>query len=297
MELNRPTHSLYLEPDDDGLLIGKGHEWTKEKHHYVKRYIDMFTRSMGKKSWRNRRYIDLFAECGKLRSEETDDIFLGSPLLALTVTSPFTDCVFVEMDEKKHEALIERCNHVAPPPKIKIFCDDSNQVVDAIVSDINRRDNLYIDGEWPSINLAFLDPYGLELHWDTVKKLASVKKMDLIIYYSQMGITRNLADFLASDEQTAADRFFGGVGWKEIAWPAHRDGKTDAQLHRLLMDYYKANLEELGYVDLKESPEPIMRQSKGAPLYRLIFASKHKLGAKLWKEANKVSLYGQKSLF
>lgn len=293
MTMPQPVVPSYFEPVEDGLLISKGHDWSIEKHHFVRRYIEMFTKSMKDKPWRNRRYIDLFSECGKLRSKESGKIFLGSPLLALTTEHPFTDCIFVEIDKDKAAALDTRCQAHTTPPNYGIYVGDSNKVVHEIVREIQALDRRNQFGRWSSLNLAFLDPYGLELHWSTVEALASVVKMDLIIYYSHSSISRNLDTYLISGTDTNADHFFGGREWRDIARQTIEQGRQ-RYLHRTLMDYYKSKLADLGYVDLNESPEPTIKMGKGQgpPLYRLIFASKHKLGAKFWREANKVSLYG-----
>jgi len=43
--------------------------------------------------------------------------------------------------------------------------------------------------------------------------------------------------------------------------------------------------------------EPLIRNTeRNAPLYRLIFASKHSLGNKIWNEVTKKNYYGQQNL-
>ena len=44
--------------------------------------------------------------------------------------------------------------------------------------------------------------------------------------------------------------------------------------------------------------EPLMRNAaRKAPLYRLLFASKHPLGTRFWQEVTKRDVYGQRRLF
>ena len=67
-----------------------------------------------------------------------------------------------------------------------------------------------------------------------------------------------------------------------------------------LIDLYKNQLSKLGYEDIHDQEagcEPIMRNTKQAPLYRLIFASKHKRGHDFWEKVTARDLYGNKRLF
>ncbi len=90
-----------------------------------------------------------------------------------------------------------------------------------------------------------------------------------------------------ADEETIIDRFFGDTDWRKVYEKYHL--KEPSTVHKHLIDYYKSKLVALGYEDIKdvedyESAEPIMRNTRQAPLYRLIFASKHKKGHDFWKE-------------
>ena len=71
---------------------------------------------------------------------------------------------------------------------MRLLQGDANEKVYDITHEIKKIDSEYIEGVWPSLNLAFLDPEGLELRWSTVAELAQMNRMDLIIHYSQQGI-------------------------------------------------------------------------------------------------------------
>ncbi len=64
------------------------------------------------------------------------------------------------------------------------------------------------------------------------------------------------------------------------------------------MDHYKDNLKQLGYKEVlrddETGDEPLIRNSqKNAPLYRLLFASKHPLGNDFWHKVVSRNVYGQ----
>ena len=129
--------------------------------------------------WLERNYIDLMAGPGKNRVKDTGEILLGSPLLSLITKYPFTTCYFVDLEQINTDALKKRCSASQITERIHIDTSDCNNLIDSIVTKIKRTEQL-------SLNLAFLDPEGMELHWETVAKLASIRRMDLSYPYINM---------------------------------------------------------------------------------------------------------------
>jgi hypothetical protein len=69
-------------------------------------------------------------------------------------------------------------------------------------------------------------------------------------------------------------------------------------LHRQLIDLYQIKLQDLGYSEVRRGDEigdePLIRNVKrNAPLYRLLFASKHPLGEKFWHDITRRDIHGQ----
>ena len=73
-------------PEDDGLPTASVKSWSRDKHHFLRRYIDAFTTSMKDKRWGGLHYIDLFAGPGIERLED-GSLEWGSPLIAATIRS------------------------------------------------------------------------------------------------------------------------------------------------------------------------------------------------------------------
>lgn len=290
----------YMQPQEDGLPMRSSGSWVAEKLDYLERYINIFEISMRDKPWRRRHYIDLFAGPGKCLVSETGDVHLGSPLLALMTSHPFTGYFFVDRDADNIAVLEQRCSVVPVHDRVQYLVGDSNQVVQEIVEYILSIDREHIPGSWSSLNLAFLDPDGLDLHWDTVVALAQPYTMDLIIHYPQGGLNRYMGRAFKSAGQTAVDLFFGGTEWREI-YEKWQSKQTRFGIHRLLMDHYKEKLQDLGYEeafrDDEVGDEPLIRNAKRrAPLYRLLFASKHPLGRDFWHEVTRRDVHGQMRL-
>lgn len=265
--------------------------WAIEKLDYVKRYIDAFATSMHRKKWRKRIFIDLFAGPGKCSIQKTKQVCLGSPLLALGTRCAFTDYFFVDLEAKNIDALKKRCGVNRTGSGLEFFVGDSNVVVDTIVSEIEEIDRQRMPRQWSSRNLAFLDPEGLELSWSTVETLARPYRMDLIILYPEGGLNRCMPDLVDTVQENVVDRFFGSDDWRRLYEQHGND-------HRVFMDFYRDNLQRLGFQEPLPGEniygdEPVMRNSRKAPQYRLLFASKHRLGQEFWHSIVQRNVHGQ----
>lgn len=276
---------------DDGLLMREAGPWVIEKLDYLNRYIDIFETAM-KNKFSTRFYVDLLSGPGKNRIRGTESIVLGSPLVALATKYPFTHYIFNEYDKSCFIALQKRCQNITDQ-NIQLFNGDCNNIVDNIVQLITSS-----NGE--SLNLAFIDPEGFEVNWRTICTLAEVKRMDLLMYYPQMGLNKNLKNFVNCEDECLIDSFFGTAKWREIY--KHLESKNQVRnIHRELINLYKENLSKLGYIeilsDLDIGSEPLIRNAeRNAPLYRLLFASKNKLGKEFWNKITKRDVYGQRRL-
>jgi len=282
----------YLQNSDDNLPMRSAGQWAAEKLDYLRRYIDVFETSMRNK-WPQRNYVDLLAGPGKNRIERTGEVLLGSPLLALTTQYPFTGYYFVESDPTSANALSTRCSASDLSESVRLAVGDCNQVVELIVEQLKVN-------EGRSLNLAFLDPEGLELQWTTIARLASVRRMDLIINYPQGGLNRFMPVAIEQEGETLVDTFFGSHDWRPIHTEYQKGGQIG--LHRHLIDLYMGRLRTLGYVEVRRDEEvgdePLIRNARRrAPLYRLLFASKHPLGEKFWHAVTRRDVHGQRRLF
>jgi three-Cys-motif partner protein len=291
---------VYLQPQDDGLPMRESGQWVAEKLDYLERYIAIFENSMFSKPWRARHYIDLFAGPGKCVVPERATTYPGSPLLALTTAHPFTGYFFVDLDSDNIAALKQRCSASPHFDRVRFAVGDSNRVVREIVDHIKAIDSQRLSGKWSSLNLAFLDPAGIDLEWATVAALAEPFTMDLIIHYPQGGLNRSMGRAYRSARPTKVDLFFGGPEWRDIY--AGSVGRPSGCDHRPLMDLYKQKLQALGYQEVfrddEIGDEPLMRNAeKNAPLYRLLLASKHPLGHKFWIAVTRRDVHGQELLF
>ncbi len=110
-------------------------------------------------------------------------------------------------------------------------------------------------------------------------------------------MTRNIGAALSNVHEAA--RFteaFGHSDWK-AAWEAHVRGFAGTvDVADALTTFFELRLQSLGYRYVK-SLHRLMKNSKNAPLYRLILASHSPLAPKLWEGVTKIEFGGQRGLF
>lgn len=272
-----------LRAGEDGLPVREVGPWSRDKHHYLRRYIFAFTTAMkGKPSWRGLGYIDLFCGPGLCRLRDSDEEIDGSPLIALASPKPFDVFVFVDKSRDAIEALekrfADRCASVVPYTRV----GDCNEEIEDIVREL-PADFLY---------LAFIDPTGLHIHFDTIRALVQQRRVDLIIsWMDHLDLLRNVDEYYYHDPDSNLDYALG----KDLDWRREYDAllnRDAAHKSRFFLDLYQRQLASLGYHFGVHH-----RISGVVPFYLLLFASRHDLGVKLWNQTSKKDRRGQKRLF
>lgn len=286
-----PTPEDYLSEREDGLTYRISQEYARFKLYALQAYLQITLTAMRKKNWYALNYIDLQSGPGK--NKIGDQIYLGSPLIALTTKASCDNYWFNELDVHHFNSLKQRVSASERASQVHYSQEDANSAVDVVMNEIETMDKHANSlGKWSTFNIAFLDPEGLEINWETVEKLASAKRMDLIINFSVSGINRNLHN------PEVLNRYFGNNDWSKYisgSFPARRREWINLyrkQLERF--DYHVITDEETGHQEIR------MRNSKNAEVYCLVFASKHPLGDDFWKKVKaKIDegLTGQKPLF
>lgn len=276
-----------LNATDDGLFLREAGDWSKEKLRYVADYMGIFTTSMRKKWFLV--YVDLFAGPEKSKIRDTGEVIKGSPLLALDLAYRFNKYIFVEVDSELLKALEERIAPYQGKVEMKPKGGDCNRVANEIVLLIPSN----------SLTLAFIDPEGCDVHFATIKVLAASRRVDLLMTFPMgMDVKRNVdaAARHAGKGWTKYDHFFGSTTWRQTYLTALVSGGWKVAIQKT-MDFYKDQLKDLGYKEVKTPLEILIRETRtDVPLYYLLFASKHPLGTDFWKKISATSPSGQMAL-
>ena len=257
------------------LCAGK---WVLEKHYYLCRYFDVFTKAMANRWKGGLYYIDLFSGPGKCINRDTGEELDGSPLIALKYK--FDKFIFVEKNKNSLDVLTKRCEALNLNKNIEYINKDCNNGIPDIKSLIPKN----------ALSIAFIDPFGLDFNFENYELLTSDRRIDLIVNFPLgMAIKRNL-------RSQKLDIFLGGDEWRK------KNLTSQNNLSSNITNYFKNNLEKLGYVRPKDYEEHyigdvVVKSSLKVPLYYLVFASKDPLGSKFWDEIRKYDPSGQKTLF
>jgi three-Cys-motif partner protein len=125
------------------------------------------------------------------------------------------------------------------------------------------------------LNVALLDPFRAnDLQFTTIAKLATVKRMDLIIHYRTMDLKRNVG----RDRRTA-NAFIGSDLADGIASPSEVARGIET---------LKSNLVSYGYTG-KQVRSIAIKNTKGNIIYHLVFASKTTLKVKSGLKGGKLA--------
>lgn len=219
-------------PTDDGLTTSTVGDWSRDKHHFLWRYLNAFTTAMKAKRWRGLHYIDLFAGAGIEKLKRSKELNWGSPLLAAQAKNPFSRLHLCEQNRKKYEALVQRMKQFRQPSEPQFVLGNANDKIYDIVKEIPTG----------TLSLAFLDPYGLHLDFATVETL-SKQRVDLIIFFpDRLDALRNWKVYEATPNSNL-DRFMGeGADWLGAMQQAPRDRWAE-----VLLELYVQQMHGLGY--------------------------------------------------
>lgn len=248
------------------------HTWTALKIEYLDHYLQAYVHAT--KRAREIHYIDAFAGCGNCVIIENGYLVEGSPWRALNTVPAFTQYYFVE----KKVTLASHLQRAVLDKGLKnahVYAGDCNQVIPA---EILPR----IPQDVPSF--AFLDPTGLQLHWQTIERLASHRrhwKIELLILYPyDMAIARLFPLTRMPVTYSTLTRYYGDESWMFQLIKSLEAKETSEQRREHFVQLYTNNLRALGYRYV-EPYGPLYWGRK--PLYHVIFASDHPVGAKIMR--------------
>jgi three-Cys-motif partner protein len=257
---------------DDGLPAEEVHLWAKEKHGYLRRYIDisraarnMFLKGRAKSAT----FIDLFCGPGRARVKETGEWIDGSAVAAWKISqaggAPFSEIYVADIDDQLRSATIERLRGWDAPVR-----ELTGSAVEA-AAEVARTINPY------GLHFAFIDPYSLgALDFRIIQSLSALERIDMMIHLSAMDLQRNVGINVKTDG-SAFDSF--APGWREkvdLARPHH-------EIRRQVVEYWRDLVAGSG--KRPSTRMELITGLQGQRLYWLLLAAKNELAHKFWEFA------------
>ena len=274
-----------------------GGDWTSVKLEVLGRYLQGYTTALSNTTY-SKGYIDAFAGTGYRNasdkqpsgpnllspwSEEHSPQALldGSAKIALRTEPRFDGYVFIERDAQRCKAL-EMLKEEFPSLKRNILVrqGEANEEVRKLcgMNWTNRRAVL------------FLDPYGMQVEWETVEAVARTRAIDLWLLFP-LGIAVNRlltrSGKIPEAWRHRLDVLLGSKDWYDEFYSTRVSKDLFGNVHESVV---KATMDVIGryfidrlksvFVGVAENPG-VLRNSANNPLYLLCFAIGNQRGREI----------------
>ena len=290
-----------------------GGSWTEQKLEALEKYIRAYLRIMHINE-RARRftkiYLDGFAGSGKrytrkvkdkkptqqeqelipevsteVEREELREYMEGSVLRVLKVEepAPFDRYIFIDTDPNETQKL-QQISAQFLSRNIEVVTQDANTYIQNWCRQMEAFDRAVV----------FLDPFGLQVEWETIRAIAETEKIDCwLLIPLGVGLLRMLPhnNMISEQNQQILTRSFGTEEWKErfyqrseaLVLPFEEDEFRQDEYYRVHQSQIaQFIIERLRLVFPSEGviKEPlVLRNSKNNPIYLFAFAAANPKGA------------------
>lgn len=253
--------------------------WSEIKLEIVRAYASEYSKIISKQpTIRRHIYIDAFAGPGIHLSRQSGNYVNGSPLNALLVQPPFTEFHFIDADKKRVarlNGLVGRQSNVFTHP------GDCNAILPKDVFSRARYEDY-------ARALCLIDPYNIDIEWNVVYQAGQMRSIEIFLNFMVMDMNMNVLRKNPEKAEAAQidrmNRFWGDSSWRKLMYDSSgnlfgEDEKVDRGNEVLAEGYWQKLLDVAGF---KYVPKPLpMRNTKGATVYYLYFASPNKTGNKI----------------
>ncbi len=223
-------------------------------------------------------YIDAFAGSGKHISRTTGSTVNGSPQIALNINPPFKEYYFIDINGNKVAELTRiTSNH----PEAHVLQGDCNS---KLLSDVFPK----VRFEEYKRGLCLLDPYGLDLKWQVIQTAGQMKSIDMFLNFPVMDMNRNVLwrdpTGVSESDILRMNTFWGDESWNQAAYRQVINLFGEAVEFKeknitIALAFAKRLKDVAGFKHVSK-PLP-MRNSKGATVYYLFFASQREVAGNI----------------
>jgi three-Cys-motif partner protein len=272
-----------------------GGNWTDEKLERVRKYLAAYATIMNKQHFRFA-YIDAFAGTGyrtlkhheqpvslifpEVFEEDSQRFLAGSTRIALEIKPRFTKYIFIERD----------MNRIAELEKLKSEFEELRDDITLVHAEANSYlQDMCLHRRWNKNRaVLFLDPFGMQVTWETIAAIASTKAIDLWILFPISAVNRLLprTGRISLAWRKTLDGMFGSSDWYETFFKTREFinifGSKQTKTLKLadfdLIGQYFVKRLKTVFAGVAENPLPLLN-SRNSPLYLLCFAASNPKGA------------------
>lgn len=196
----------------------------------------------------------------------------------MDITPPFNEYYFIDIDGAK---VAELNKIISDRPEAHVLEGDCNSILLTEVFPKVRWED-YRRG------LCLLDPYGLDLNWEVVETAGRMKGIDMFLNFPVMDINRNVLwskpEGVDLADIARMNAFWGDDSWKEVAYRETQDLFGEVleikENNRTIALAFKERLQKVAAFAHVSQPLP-MRNSRGATVYYLFFASQQRVAGNI----------------
>lgn len=274
-----------------------GGNWSRLKLEIVQKYLHAYTRIMNNQKGFRFAYVDAFAGTGyqsfekeekpgdplfpELATDEATNLE-GSARIALKVEPRFDVYIFIEKDKKRFDELAKLKSEF-PHLDIRPENREANEYLIELCRK-NWRENRAV---------LFLDPFGMQVKWETIKAVASTKAIDLwYLFPAGIGVNRLLKTDGSIPEswRIKLDEALGDRSWETVFYSTNVE-KTlfgeETQVKKVgdfaaISQYFVNRLRTI-FPYVASNPFHI-RNTNNSPMYILCFASTNATAARIAEE-------------
>jgi len=261
-----------------------GGPWTEDKIDIFIKYLNAYLTIMAKQNFKLI-YFDGFAGSGEIESENYNTLIEGvvHKVLGIEHIKKFDIYYLVEINSKKAKVLNNLKNEKFPNIKnVHISEGDCNVKLKGLANYLKKNKNYR--------TLAFIDPYGLEVNWDSLLVFENLG-VDMWILIPTGGVNRmlkkdgNIKDswlkklslFLGISEEEIKSYFYKSEEINTLFGEQNIITKQTKAVNKVLGLYKK----QLNTVWSNVSEAYPLKNSKGSILYHFLLASNNKTGIKI----------------
>jgi three-Cys-motif partner protein len=192
-------------------------------------------------------------------------------LIALGIDPPFKEYFFIDINREK---LSELNKIVKGMTNVHIFEGDCNE---KLLSDVFPC----VKFEEYRRGLCLLDPYGLHLNWEVIKRAGQMKSIDMFLNFPVADMNRNVLWNNPQNVDPAdiqrMNAFWGDESWKDVTYSiVDLFGEKHKSDNDTIASAFRDRLSKVAGFQYVSAPMP-MRNSKNAIVYYLFFASQQKV--------------------
>ena len=257
-----------------------GGDWTRVKLDVLEDYLRFYATALKKQSF-TLHYADAFAGTGTYdhKTVENQESLIqtnglkGSATIALGIDSCF-DYYHLNDLNPEHVKELDKLKSQYLNKNIKVSGEDANEFIPSFCKSLKGRDRAVL----------FVDPYGTQLHWDTLKYIQDSKKIDLWLLFpfsTLLRLTPKYVDKINEEWRDTLNMFLGTNEWEKDLYELKQISREQDLFDNLDSNpkFERINVKKLELLMTKRLEDmfpfvadPLLLRSGNKPLFLFYFA-------------------------